>query len=124
MTDIDRRTFLTGLSAASAFTIVPRRVLGGQGFVAPSDMIRLAQVGCGLQLDPDLAVGRDGDDRLGASANGNGELVGRRPQHGGRRRDSWRGQRGADGRRRVERQSAVELPDQPALEGLADDLHV
>ena len=49
MTDIDRRTFLTGLSAASAFTIVPRRVLGGQGFVAPSDMIRLAQVGCGLQ---------------------------------------------------------------------------
>ena len=29
---------------------------------------------------------------------------GRRPGHGGRRRDSWRGQRGADGRRRVERQ--------------------
>jgi hypothetical protein len=47
MTEIDRRTFLTG--AASALTIVPRRVLGGQGYVAPSDMVRLVQVGCGLQ---------------------------------------------------------------------------
>ncbi len=57
MTDIDRRTFLTGLSAASAFTIVPRRVLGGQGFVAPSDMIRLAQVGCGLQSQRQVNTG-------------------------------------------------------------------
>ena len=40
MTDIDRRTFLAGLSAASGLTIVPRRVLGGQGYIAPSDMIR------------------------------------------------------------------------------------
>jgi hypothetical protein len=31
MAEIDRRTFLAGLSSASAFTIVPRRVLGGQG---------------------------------------------------------------------------------------------
>ena len=57
MTEIDRRTFLTGLSAASAFTIVPRRVLGGQGFVAPSDMIRLAQVGCGLQSQRQVNTG-------------------------------------------------------------------
>ncbi len=57
MTDIDRRTFLTGLSAATAFTIVPRRVLGGQGFVAPSDMIRLAQVGCGLQSQRQVNTG-------------------------------------------------------------------
>jgi hypothetical protein len=49
MSDINRRTFLTGISAAAGLTIVPRRVLGGQGFVAPSDMIRLAQVGCGTQ---------------------------------------------------------------------------
>ncbi len=40
MTDIDRRTFLTGLSVASGLTIVPRRVLGGPGYVAPSDMVR------------------------------------------------------------------------------------
>ena len=57
MTDIDRRTFLTGLSAASALTIVPRRVLGGQGYVAPSDMIRLAQVGCGPQSQRQVNTG-------------------------------------------------------------------
>ena len=34
MTDINRRTFLSGLGAASALTIVPRRVLGGPGYVA------------------------------------------------------------------------------------------
>jgi Oxidoreductase family, C-terminal alpha/beta domain/Oxidoreductase family, NAD-binding Rossmann fold len=49
MTEMNRRTFLTGLSAASALTVVPRRVLGGPGYVAPSDMIVLAQVGCGTQ---------------------------------------------------------------------------
>ncbi len=49
MAEMDRRTFLTGLSTASAFTIVPRRVLGGQGYTPPSDMIVLAQVGCGTQ---------------------------------------------------------------------------
>ncbi|HXW08783.1 MAG TPA: Gfo/Idh/MocA family oxidoreductase [Vicinamibacterales bacterium] len=47
MTEMNRRTFLAGLSAS--LTIVPRRVLGGQGYVPPSDMIRVAQVGCGLQ---------------------------------------------------------------------------
>ena len=46
MADINRREFL---AAASAFTIVPRRVLGGRGYIPPSDMILLAQVGCGMQ---------------------------------------------------------------------------
>lgn len=49
MDTMNRRTFLGGLVAASALTIVPRRVLGGRGFVPPSDMILLAQVGCGTQ---------------------------------------------------------------------------
>lgn len=49
MTDVNRRRFLANLAAASAVTIVPRRVLGGPGHVAPSDMILLAQVGCGTQ---------------------------------------------------------------------------
>lgn len=49
MTNIKRRDFLGRLAAASAFTIVPRRVLGGHGYVAPSDMVVLAQVGCGTQ---------------------------------------------------------------------------
>ena len=52
-----RRTFLGSLGAASALTIVPRRVLGGQGFVAPSDMILLAQVGCGTQAQRQVNTG-------------------------------------------------------------------
>ena len=57
MTDIDRRTFLAGLSAASALTIVPRRVLGGPGYIAPSDMMLLAQVGCGTQAQRQVNTG-------------------------------------------------------------------
>jgi hypothetical protein len=49
MRKTDRRRFLGGLGATSALTIVPRRVLGGRGQVAPSDMIVLAQIGCGTQ---------------------------------------------------------------------------
>jgi predicted dehydrogenase len=36
-------------AAAAAFTIVPRHVLGGAGFVAPSEKITLAYIGCGTQ---------------------------------------------------------------------------
>jgi len=57
MSAIDRRTFLTGLTVATGWTIVPRRVLGGQGYVAPSDMIRLAQVGCGTQAQRQVNTG-------------------------------------------------------------------
>ena len=57
MSHITRRTFLGGLAAASAFTIVPRRVLGGAGYVAPSDMILLAQVGCGTQAQRQVNTG-------------------------------------------------------------------
>jgi len=56
MANMNRRTFLTGLSA-SAFTIVPRRVLGGPGYVPPSDMILLAQVGCGTQAQRQVNTG-------------------------------------------------------------------
>ncbi len=42
----NRREFL---GAAAAFSIVPRRVLGGQGAVAPSDQITLGYIGCGTQ---------------------------------------------------------------------------
>ena len=45
---IDRRRFLTSAAAAfGAFTIVPRHVLGGQGFMAPSDQITKAVIGVG-----------------------------------------------------------------------------
>ena len=33
----------------TGLTIVPRRVLGGPRYVPPSDMVLLAQVGCGTQ---------------------------------------------------------------------------
>jgi hypothetical protein len=46
---IDRRRFLQGLSAVSALTILPRHVLGGPGYTAPSDRLNLAQIGCGTQ---------------------------------------------------------------------------
>src|SRR3954468_16785900 len=44
-----RQLMLTGGTAATAFTIVPRHVLGGAGFVAPSEKITLACIGFGTQ---------------------------------------------------------------------------
>src|SRR5436309_4147294 len=47
---LSRRNFLfAGGAAATAFTIVPRHVLGGPGFVAPSEKITVAYIGCGTQ---------------------------------------------------------------------------
>jgi predicted dehydrogenase len=47
---LTRRKFMaTSSAAAVAVTLVPRHVLGGPGFVAPSDKIRLAHIGCGTQ---------------------------------------------------------------------------
>lgn len=43
-----RRRFLrTAATAAAGFTIVPRAVLGGPGYVAPSDTVNLAAIGSG-----------------------------------------------------------------------------
>lgn len=45
-----RRKFLRTTAAASiGFTIIPREVLGGKGFIAPSDRINIAYIGCGTQ---------------------------------------------------------------------------
>src|SRR5881396_3927847 len=44
-----RKFVLASGAAAAAFTIVPRHVLGGPGFVAPSEKITLAYIGCGTQ---------------------------------------------------------------------------
>lgn len=48
--NMNRRKFL-GCAAVStaAFTIVPRHVLGGSNYVAPSEKITLALIGCGTQ---------------------------------------------------------------------------
>lgn len=47
---INRRQFIGSAATASlAFTIVPRHVLGGNNFVAPSDKLTIAYIGCGTQ---------------------------------------------------------------------------
>jgi len=46
---INRRDFLKAGAVISSFMIVPRRVLGGSGFLAPSDKINLGFIGCGRQ---------------------------------------------------------------------------
>ena len=65
-TNFSRREFLGTLAAATAFTIVPRSVLGGKGYTAPSDMVNLAGIGVGAQgggdirniATPDVPIGR------------------------------------------------------------------
>jgi len=45
---LNRREFITKSAVAvSAFTIVPRHVLGGKGFIAPSDKLNIACIGLG-----------------------------------------------------------------------------
>jgi hypothetical protein len=46
---ITRRAFVGTTAAAAAFTIVPRHVLGGVGYTAPSDKLNIAYIGCGTQ---------------------------------------------------------------------------
>lgn len=47
---VNRRNFIgTIASSAAALTILPRHVLGGNGFVAPSDKTTLAYIGVGTQ---------------------------------------------------------------------------
>ncbi len=47
--DIDRRKFIRTAAVSGAFTIVPRHVLGGIGYVPPSDKITMAHIGMGTQ---------------------------------------------------------------------------
>ncbi|HEY3380666.1 MAG TPA: Gfo/Idh/MocA family oxidoreductase [Vicinamibacterales bacterium] len=42
---ISRRRFVGGMAAAAGFMIVPRHVLGGPGYQAPSDRVNIATVG-------------------------------------------------------------------------------
>lgn len=49
MKTINRRDFLNYSGSALALTILPRSVLGGAGFVAPSDKINLGLIGVGMQ---------------------------------------------------------------------------
>ncbi|MCK5134986.1 MAG: Gfo/Idh/MocA family oxidoreductase [Bacteroidales bacterium] len=46
---LTRREFVGNTAAATAFAIVPSRVLGGLNHVAPSDKLNIAYIGCGTQ---------------------------------------------------------------------------
>jgi len=46
---ISRRQFMGSAVASGVFTLVPRHVLGGSGYVAPSEKITLAHIGMGTQ---------------------------------------------------------------------------
>ena len=50
-----RRQFVGTTAAATAFTVVPRHVLGGPGFTAPSDKLNIAYIGCGTQGIKEMA---------------------------------------------------------------------
>jgi predicted dehydrogenase len=52
---MNRREFLGMTTAAAAFTVVPRHVLGGPGFIPPSDKINLAMIGVGGQGIHDMS---------------------------------------------------------------------
>jgi hypothetical protein len=53
--NLSRRSFLgTTATAAAAFTIIPRYVLGGKGYTAPSDMLNIAGIGVGSQGGDDI----------------------------------------------------------------------
>ena len=49
--NISRRNFIKGAAIVSSFFIVPRRVLGGPGYLAPSDKITFGFIGCGKQSE-------------------------------------------------------------------------
>ncbi len=47
---LDRREFIGGVTAAAVgLTIVPRHVLGGAGFIPPSEKVNIAYIGTGTQ---------------------------------------------------------------------------
>ncbi len=46
---ITRRRFLSTSATTAAISVVPRRVLGGVGYVPPSDQVNIGFVGCGTQ---------------------------------------------------------------------------
>ncbi|MGB2502218.1 MAG: Gfo/Idh/MocA family protein [Flavobacteriaceae bacterium] len=61
-----RRAFLKKGILASSIMIVPRHVLGGQGFLAPSDQLNIAGIGAG---------GKGRSDIINASVNGRERVV-------------------------------------------------
>jgi predicted dehydrogenase len=60
---LSRRQFLTrSAGAVTAFTIVPRHVLGGERYVAPSEKLNVAVIGCGGQGKTNIKQLMQSDD--------------------------------------------------------------
>ena len=58
-----RRNFLKQSALLGAgFVIVPRRVLGGPGYIAPSDEITLGFIGVGLRGQSHISLALNRDD--------------------------------------------------------------
>src|SRR5688572_13342973 len=67
---ITRRRFVSGTaSAAFGAMIVPRHVLGGRGYMSPSDKLNVAVVGCGNQGAADAAELVTGGENIVALAD-------------------------------------------------------
>ncbi|WP_417444849.1 Gfo/Idh/MocA family protein [Joostella sp.] len=64
--DNSRRNFIKNSALASSFLIVPRHVLGGVGYMAPSDRLNIAAIGAG---------GKGQSDIVNASVNGRERIL-------------------------------------------------
>jgi len=54
---VSRRDFIRlGAASAAGFMVVPRHVLGGKGFIAPSDKLVVAGIGVGGKGESDIAM--------------------------------------------------------------------
>ena len=86
--EITRRGFVSG-TAAVAFgaMVVPRRVLGGAGYVPPSETVNVALVGCGGQGASDAEEIVDGGQNLVALADVDFGFVDAAMARRGRNRD-------------------------------------
>lgn len=64
---MSRRTFIKNSAIVSSFFLVPRHVLGGLGFTAPSDQLNLAAIGAGGKGASDIKnASVKGRERIGA----------------------------------------------------------
>src|SRR5215204_4278646 len=68
--EYSRRTFIKQSLVASSIFIVPRHVLGGVGFTAPSDQLVLAAIGAGGKGTSDIKnASVNGRERVAALCN-------------------------------------------------------
>ncbi len=114
--NLSRRKFLaTTGTAAAAFTIVPRHVLGGPGYQAPSDMVNVAGIGVGARgaqdmagiADPDVPIERPVRTPTGQPLTPE-QIAGLEA-----RRAAWAARRAAQEQRQGAQQQQAQQEDEP-----------